>query len=83
SWDEVTDFATSAGLSADALHACMAAPETKAKIEADLAEGKALGVESTPTFFIYGRPLIGGDKQTLQQNHPLRASLGPPAIPPS
>lgn len=66
-WDEVTDFATSAGLSADALHTCMAAPEAKAKVEADLAEGKALGVESTPTFFINGRPMIGGDKQTLEQ----------------
>ena len=66
-WDEVTDFATSAGLSADALHTCMAAPEAKAKVEADLAEGKALGVESTPTFFINGHPMIGGDKQTLEQ----------------
>ncbi|HEV2222613.1 MAG TPA: thioredoxin domain-containing protein [Candidatus Acidoferrales bacterium] len=66
-WDEVTDFATSAGLSADALHTCMAAPEATAKVEADLAEGKALGVESTPTFFINGRPMVGGDKQTLEQ----------------
>lgn len=66
-WEEVTDFATSAGVSADALHTCMAAPETKTKVEADLAEGKALGVESTPTFFINGRPMIGGDKQTLEQ----------------
>ena len=66
-WDEVTDFATSAGLSADALHTCMAAPEAKAKVEADLAEGKALGVESTPTLFINGRPMIGGDKPTLEQ----------------
>lgn len=66
-WDEVTDFATSVGLSADTLHTCMAAPEAKAKVEADLAEGKTLGVESTPTFFINGRPMIGGDKQTLEQ----------------
>jgi protein-disulfide isomerase len=66
-WDEVTDFATAAGLSADALHTCMAAPEPKAKVEADLAEGKTLGVESTPTLFINGRPMIGGDQQTLEQ----------------
>lgn len=66
-WDEVTDFATSAGVSADALHTCMAAPEAKGKVEADLAEGKALGVESTPTLFINGRPIIGGDQQTLEQ----------------
>jgi len=26
-----------------------------------------LGVESTPTFFINGRPMVGGDRQTLEQ----------------
>ena len=66
-WDEVTGFAASAGLSADTFHACMAAPEAKAKVEADLAEGKALKVESTPTLFINGRPMIGGDKQLLEE----------------
>lgn len=66
-WDEVTAFAASAGLSTDSLHSCLAAPEAKTPVEADLAEGKALGVESTPTLFINGRPLIGGDRQTLEQ----------------
>jgi len=66
-WDELTSFATAAGLSSDALHACMAAPEAKAKVEADLAEGKALGVESTPTLFINGRPMVGGDRQALEE----------------
>lgn len=32
--------------------ACRDAPETAKVIEADLAEGKALGVSSTPTFFV-------------------------------
>ncbi|HEV2615667.1 MAG TPA: thioredoxin domain-containing protein, partial [Candidatus Acidoferrales bacterium] len=75
-WDEVTDFATSAGISADAFHACMATPEAKAKVEADLAEGKSLAVASTPTLFINGRPMIGGDKQTLEQT--IRFALTPP-----
>ena len=66
-WDEVTGFAGSAGISADSIHSCMAAPETKARVEADIAEGKTLGVDSTPTIFINGRPLIGGDKQILEQ----------------
>jgi protein-disulfide isomerase len=34
-------------------------PEYKAKVEADKAEGKRLGVGGTPTFFINGRRLSG------------------------
>lgn len=69
-WDQLTQYAVGAlGTqgSADALHSCMTAPETKAAVDADLAEGKALGVESTPTFFINGRPVVGGDRQSLEQ----------------
>lgn len=69
-WDQLTQYAVSAlGTegSADALHACMTAPETKAAVEADITEGKSLGVESTPTFFLNGRPVIGGDRQSLEQ----------------
>lgn len=69
-WDQVTQYALSALAaegSPDALHSCMTAPETKAAVEADMTEGKALGVDSTPTFFINGRPFVGGDRQTFEQ----------------
>lgn len=66
-WDQVTAAAVNAGVSADALHSCMTAPETKAVVDADIAEGKTVGVESTPTFFINGRPFPGGDRQSLEQ----------------
>ncbi|MGB6483278.1 MAG: DsbA family protein [Candidatus Acidiferrales bacterium] len=66
-WDQITSAAVNAGMSADGLHSCMAAPETKAAVDADIAEGKSLGVESTPTFFLNGRPVIGGDRQSLEQ----------------
>ena len=66
-WDQVTAAAVNAGVSADALHSCMTAPDTKAAVDADIAEGKAVGVESTPTFFLNGRPFIGGDRQSLEQ----------------
>ena len=66
-WDQVTAAAVNVGVTADALHSCMTAPETKAAVDADLAEGKAVGVESTPTFFINGRPFPGGDRQSLEQ----------------
>ncbi len=69
-WDQLTQYAISAlgtAGSADTLHSCMTAPETKAAVDADVAEGKALGVDSTPTFFINGRPFVGGDRQTFEQ----------------
>lgn len=66
-WDQVTAAAVSAGLSADALHSCMTAPETKAAVEADIAEGKSLGVESTPTFFLNGRAFQAADRQSFEQ----------------
>lgn len=66
-WDQVTSAAVSAGATADALHSCMTAPETKAAVAADITEGKSLGVESTPTFFINGRAFQGGDRQSLEQ----------------
>jgi len=66
-WDEVTRFAAAAGLQPDAFHACMVAPEAKNHVLADMAEGKALGVDSTPTVFINGRPLVGGNQQMLEQ----------------
>lgn len=66
-WEQITAAAVNAGVSADALHSCMTAPDTKAAVDADLAEGKSLGVESTPTFFLNGRPFIGGDRQSLEQ----------------
>lgn len=66
-WDQVTAAAVSAGVSADALHSCMTAPDTKAAVEADLAEGKSLGVESTPTFFLNGRAFQAADRPSFEQ----------------
>ncbi|MGB6877029.1 MAG: DsbA family protein [Candidatus Acidiferrales bacterium] len=66
-WDQITSAAVNAGMSADGLHSCMTGPEAKAAVDADIAEGKSLGVESTPTFFLNGRPVIGGDRQSLEQ----------------
>jgi protein-disulfide isomerase len=45
----------------------MTAPETKAAIESDITEGKSLGVESTPTFFLNGRAFQAADRQSLEQ----------------
>ncbi|MFZ0211165.1 MAG: thioredoxin domain-containing protein [Candidatus Acidiferrales bacterium] len=66
-WDNLSAFSTAAGVAPDSLHACMIAPDTKARVDADIAEGKSLSVESTPTLFINGRPVIGGDQQAIEQ----------------
>jgi protein-disulfide isomerase len=66
-WDQISGYAVSAGMNVDALHACMADPATKKAIDGEIAEGKALSVESTPTLFIDGRPIVGGTKDELDQ----------------
>ncbi|HKT46597.1 MAG TPA: thioredoxin domain-containing protein [Candidatus Acidoferrales bacterium] len=66
-WDMLTQYAFATGASADALHSCMTDPGTKSAVEADIAEGKSLDVESTPTFFINGRPFQPSDKASFEQ----------------
>jgi len=45
-------FAEDLGLDMQAFDAAVADPKTAARVERDVAAGQALGVESTPTFFI-------------------------------
>ena len=66
-WDKLTEFATTDSLDAEAFKTCMASPEAKAAVESNHRDGDALSVNSTPTVFVNGRPLIGGDKATLEQ----------------
>jgi|SRR5579875_204064 len=68
-WDQLTQYATAAaGITADALHACMTDPATKAAVNADIAEGKALQVDSTPTFFIDGRPTFPSSRADFEED---------------
>lgn len=66
-WDKLTSFAAQDGLDADAFKTCMSSPEAKEAVEANHREGQALNINSTPTVFVNGRPLVGGDKATLDQ----------------
>ncbi len=47
------------GLNRQVLEQCLQNPKTLAKIRRDHSMGEKQKVESTPTFFINGRPLIG------------------------
>lgn len=66
-WNQLVEYATKAGLNADQFKACMSSDVAKKAVDADHADGLTMGVDSTPTIYINGRPLIGGDLATLQQ----------------
>lgn len=68
-FDELVAFAGQLGLNADPFKACMASPAAKQAVAADRAEGVALNVNETgtPTLFINGRVLAGGDLNSIEQ----------------
>lgn len=57
--EKLKGIATGVGANADEAAACAVKPETKARIEASIALGKAVHVTGTPTIFVNGRPLSG------------------------
>ncbi len=61
--DRILQIGQSLGLPLDAMARCFDDPATAAEIESDLEEGRRLGIEVTPTFFVNGRMLSGS--QTL------------------
>jgi protein-disulfide isomerase len=66
-WDKLLEYATQAGLNADTFKGCMASPDAQKAVDANHADGVALGVSSTPTVYINGRQMVGGDVATLSQ----------------
>ncbi len=56
---QLKEIAQQLGLDVPAFEACFAANKYQAAIEKDFAEGEALGITGTPTFFINGRMLRG------------------------
>jgi len=66
-WDKLVEFATQAGLNADTFKACLSSPDAAKAVDANRADGVALEVNSTPTVYVNGRPLVGGDVETLDR----------------
>jgi protein-disulfide isomerase len=66
-FDKLTELAVQAGANADKLKACVADPKTQDEVRKTIAEGKALGVDATPTTFVDGRRLVGPDQALLEQ----------------
>lgn len=52
-------YAARLGLDQGEFERCLTSPAAAAKVAADVAAGAAVGVESTPTFFINGRKVPG------------------------
>jgi protein-disulfide isomerase len=70
--DKTAEIAKDAHLDAAALQTCIEGKAAADAIKADETEGTALGVNSTPTFFVNGRRLAGaqtfdGFKQVIEQ----------------
>jgi protein-disulfide isomerase len=80
-WEKLTGFAKAAGLDTDAFKACMSSPEAQKAVDANRADGIAVGVTSTPTVFVNGRMLIGGDRPTLEQYIKYEQAKPEPATP--
>jgi protein-disulfide isomerase len=57
--EKLKAIAAASGAKGDEVAACAAKPDTKARVEASIALGKSVGVNSTPTLFINGRSLPG------------------------
>ncbi len=66
-WDRLVELAGKAEVDQDAFRACMASPEARKAVEDSIQEGVALKVTSTPTVFVNGRRLAGGDRDVLEQ----------------
>jgi len=55
----LAELAREAGLDVPAFRTCLEKRETQGEVDRDVAEGDALGVEGTPTFYVNGRPIEG------------------------
>jgi protein-disulfide isomerase len=66
-WDKAVDYAGQAGLKTDVFKGCMTSPEATAAVDASIANGKLMDVNSTPTLFVNGRRIVGADAHQLEQ----------------
>jgi protein-disulfide isomerase len=66
-WQTMLDYAGRAGLDAAAFRACMTSEPPKQAVAASVAEGQELRVANTPTVFVNGRRIVGGDPNLIVQ----------------
>jgi protein-disulfide isomerase len=66
-WDQLNSYAKDEGLDGDAFKACLSAPDAAKAVDANRADAVTLGVSSTPTIYVNGRPVVGGDPGIVEQ----------------
>ena len=66
-WDKMVDYAGRLGLNTDSFKACLASPDAGAAVDASVANGKLMEVQSTPTLFVNGRRIVGADAHQVEQ----------------
>ena len=66
-WGKLVEYASQAGLDAGTFKSCLASPDAQKAVDTSRAEGVAVGVNSTPTVYVNGRPVPGGDPVTVEQ----------------
>jgi protein-disulfide isomerase len=57
--DDLIRYAAELHIPADRFTQCLDSGRFRTKIDADVEEGRTLGVGGTPTFLINGQPLVG------------------------
>jgi len=57
--DSLTTAAVNLGMNGDEFRSCLSANKDTANVQKDLADGQAVGVSGTPTFYINGKQIVG------------------------
>lgn len=60
-------YAENLGLNEEQFNLCLENEKYKDEINFDISEGKRLGIQGTPTFFINGKEVFGGNEQELRK----------------
>jgi len=56
---QLIKYAEDLGLDGDRFTACLDGDEARRRVEADIAEGRAIGIRGTPSFLINGILVVG------------------------
>jgi len=67
SQQDLLNWAGKIGLNTQQLNQCMASGKYSSEVEKDIEDGKALGVNGTPMFFINGKAFIGAQPYSVFQ----------------
>ena len=74
--DTFKAYAKDLGLNAKEFDACLASEEIAARVQADMQEAQAIGVNSTPTFVINGMKVPGANPDGVKSAIDLKLSEG-------